>query len=158
MNKKNRRAIGGGGETRCPKPKADKECANNNNNKGKQNTAGKVAMKRWKTRDTRRWDWGRKKKWEGKISAGADTIYTHGQEGRTQVERGKGEKKNVNIIIFWHLFFLISFASQFDPVFFFNLAKFLYFSTKKFRFFFPSVNSTNFLLLLFGLNLAKISI
>jgi hypothetical protein len=74
------------------------------------------------------------------------------------VERGKGEKKNVNIIIFWHLFFLISFASQFDPVFFFNLAKFLYFSTKKFRFFFPSLNSTNFLLLLFGLNLAKISI
>jgi hypothetical protein len=52
------------------------------------------------------------------FSAGADTIYTHGQEGRTQVERGKGKKQNVKFIIFWHLFFLFSFASQFDPVFF----------------------------------------
>jgi hypothetical protein len=45
MNEKNRRAsvkkI-----ARCPKPKTEKECANNNNNNGKQNTAGKVAMKR----------------------------------------------------------------------------------------------------------------
>jgi hypothetical protein len=44
-------------KTRCPRPKAEKECANNNNNNnGKQNTAGKVAMKRRRTRDERRSD------------------------------------------------------------------------------------------------------
>jgi hypothetical protein len=46
MNKKNRRASVKK-KAHCPKPKVEKECANNNNNNnGKQNTAGKVAMKR----------------------------------------------------------------------------------------------------------------
>lgn len=60
--------------------------------------------------------------------------YLYPWAGR-KVERGKGKKKkNVNFIIFWQSFFF--FASQFDPVFFFYLAKFLYFSTKKLRFYF----------------------
>jgi hypothetical protein len=50
--------------------------------------------------------------------------------------KGKGEKKNVkfyNFLAFVFFYFLL--LHKFVPVFFFNLAKFLYFSTKKLRFF-----------------------
>jgi hypothetical protein len=66
------------------------------------------------------------------------------------VEKGKGKKKNVNFIIFWHLFFLFSFASQFDPVFFFIWRNFFIFRRRNCDFVFPSVNSTNFFLLFLG--------
>jgi hypothetical protein len=65
---------------------------------------------------------------------------------RWKRERGE-KKKNVNFIIFWHLFFLFSFASQFDRVFFFFFLIWRNFSIYRRRncdFFFPSVNSTKF--------------